>query len=59
LAVRGETTIVAANAHGQKYEVRGKIHGPTGGEAQITSIWIILNGEDFPRLVTAYPEETP
>jgi hypothetical protein len=57
VAICGEATIVAANAHGQKYEVRSIIRGPAGGEAQIISIWIILNGEDFPRLVTAYPED--
>jgi hypothetical protein len=59
LALRGEAVIGPTNAHGQKYEVCGTIQGPSGREAQIVSIWIILNGEDFPRFVTAYPEGTP
>lgn len=59
LAIHGEAAIGPANAHGQKYEVRGTIEGPSGREARILSVWIILNSEDFPRLVTAYPEETP
>ena len=57
LAVRGEAVMGPANAHGQKYEVRGIIQGPSGREAQILSVWITLYEEDFPRLVTAYPEE--
>lgn len=40
---------------GQKYEVRATIHGPAGS-ARVTSVWIVLHGEDFPRFVTAFPE---
>ncbi len=44
--------------YGQKYEVRGIIQGPSGKRADIVSVWIILEGEDFPRFITAYPGET-
>jgi hypothetical protein len=40
---------------GQKYEVNGILRGPSGREARVTTIWIVKNGEDFPRLVTVYP----
>lgn len=40
---------------GQKYGVNGILRGPSGREAAVTTIWIVKNGEDFPRLVTVYP----
>lgn len=44
--------------YGQKYEVRGAIQGPSGKRADVVSVWIVLDGEDFPRFITAYPGET-
>ncbi len=43
------------NAYGRKYEVRGTLRGPSGKQAEVVTVWIILAGEDVPRLVTAYP----
>ena len=40
---------------GQKYEVYGSITGPSGRNAQIVTVWIILGGEVVPRFITAYP----
>jgi hypothetical protein len=40
---------------GQKYVVRGTIQGPNGRVAAVKTAWIVLNGEDFPRFVTAFP----
>ena len=40
---------------GQKYEVNGILRGPSGREARVTTVWIVKNGEDFPRFVTVYP----
>lgn len=48
-----------SSEHGQKYEIHDIIRGPTGREAHIVTVWIILSGEDFPRLVTAYPGDAP
>lgn len=43
------------NRFGKRYEVRGSLAGPNGRRAEIVTIWIILSGDDRPRLVTAYP----
>lgn len=50
-----EAELGAATRFGQKYLVRGTITGPGGGTADVVAVWIILNGENFPRFVTAYP----
>jgi hypothetical protein len=47
-----------ANAFGQKYVIHGILQGPNGRGAFTVSVWIVLNGEAFPRFVTAYPGET-
>jgi hypothetical protein len=49
-AVKGQMS-----TFGKKYEVSGILRGPSGREARVTTIWIVKNGEDFPRLVTVYP----
>lgn len=41
--------------YGQKYEVKGTLSGPAGRRAEIITVWIILDGESFPRFITAYP----
>lgn len=46
---------VSISRYGQKFEVRGTLVGPTGAEARLVTIWIVLRGESHPRLVTAYP----
>ncbi|MCZ7649583.1 MAG: hypothetical protein M5U26_30705 [Planctomycetota bacterium] len=43
------------NEYGQKYEIRGRIEEPAGRAATLVAVWIVLYGEDFPRLVTAFP----
>lgn len=50
-----EAQFGAATRFGQKYVVPGTIQGPSGRSAQLIVVWIVLNGEDFPRFVTAYP----
>jgi hypothetical protein len=40
---------------GRKYLVRGTLKGPSGRQAQVVSVWVVLVGEQFPRFVTAYP----
>jgi hypothetical protein len=39
----------------KKCEVNGILRGPSGREARVTTVWIVKNGEDFPRFVTVYP----
>lgn len=54
-AVENDALATEANAYGQKYEVRGPLSGPTGRKAVIVAVWIVLQGQDFPRFVTAFP----
>jgi hypothetical protein len=42
---------------GVKYVVRGIITGPMGTSATVRTVWIVLRGEQVPRLVTIYPED--
>ena len=39
--------------YGQRYVVDLEMSGP-GGRASVRSCWIILHGEDFPRLTSCY-----
>jgi len=44
-----------ASQFGRKYEVRGTLKGPSGRQAEVVTVWVVLVGEDAPRFVTAYP----
>ena len=44
-----------ASPFGRKYEINGIIQSPTGDFMRVRTIWMIHHGEDFPRLITAYP----
>lgn len=54
-AMNSEAVATEANEYGQKYEVHGRVEGPAGRGAFVSTVWIVLRGEDFPRLVTAFP----
>lgn len=56
-ALEGEASEEASD-YGHKFEVRGDLVGPVD-RAQVVIVWIILEGEDYPRLVTAYPGGRP
>jgi hypothetical protein len=43
------------NGHGQLFVVDGELEGPSGRSAWVRTIWIILDGDRTPRLVTVYP----
>jgi hypothetical protein len=45
----------AATRFGPKYVVMGTIKTPSEHFASLVVVRIILNGEDFPRFVTAFP----
>lgn len=57
LARIAEAELDEATVHGQKYRVNGTLAGPEGVSASVTTIWIVLNGEQSPRFVTAFPGE--
>ena len=44
-----------ATEYGQKYEVHGILTGPAGKVVELVSVWIILEGDDLPRFITAFP----
>lgn len=41
--------------YGKKYRIRAPLMGPNGKKVEMVSIWIVCQGEDRPRFVTAYP----
>lgn len=41
--------------YGRKFVITGSLKAPVGRTVQITTVWVILMGEDFPRFITAYP----
>lgn len=51
----GVATEGRTSQFGRKYEVRGTLEGPSGRRAEVVTVWVILVGEDVPRLVTAFP----
>jgi len=55
LARSGEALVVQQSPYGQKYEVRGSLVGPSRRRADLVTVWIVLDSETYPRLVTAYP----
>lgn len=58
-ATAGEAKPGALTPNGRKYAVRGIVQGPDGRSVPVVSVWIVLAGEQVPRLVTAYPEWSP
>ena len=44
---------------GNKYEISGRLEGPSGRSAQVLTVWIVRHGEEFPRFVTAMPGDKP
>ena len=43
--------------YGQKYAIRATLTGPSGRSAEVVSVWVVRIGEEFPRFLTAYPED--
>jgi hypothetical protein len=43
------------SAFGQKFEVRGKLRGPSGRQAVVVTVWLVASGQDFANLITAFP----
>lgn len=49
-------TVREKTEYGQKYEVAGTLKGPLK-TANIITAWIILNNEELPGFITAYPRD--
>jgi hypothetical protein len=50
-----EAEEIGTNRYGTKYKIEAPLKGPNGKAIEMTSIWVIEDGEDRPRLVTVYP----
>lgn len=44
-----------SSAYGNKYELKCEIKTPDERNPCIVSVWIVENGQEEPKLVTAYP----
>ena len=55
LACSGKVTATETTKFGTKFIVDGVVTTPNGRSVYLTSVWIIKNEEDFPRVVTVYP----
>ncbi len=55
IAKTGEQFDTERSAHGVKYKVPGTISRPDHRPGRVMTIWIVEN-DDPPRLVTAYPD---
>lgn len=57
LAQHGEVVNTESTPRGTKYVVEGNIDAPNGRQYQITSVWVIQQNQNEPKLVTAYPKK--
>ncbi len=55
LAAECPVTKKMESPHGLKYIVDGKIETPAGKSPGVRTIWVVDQGSETPRLVTAYP----
>jgi hypothetical protein len=55
VATTGNTTAGQTSAFGRKFEIRASLRGPSGRSADVVTVWMISNGQDFPHFVTAHP----
>ena len=52
-AVQNEAVQTSLTAHGRRHVVECTLDGPAG-RARVLTAWIVRDGEDFPRFVSAY-----
>jgi hypothetical protein len=50
-----EVKEVVASPYGTKYIMDGLLETPVGGQVAVRTVWIVEEGDDRPRFVTAYP----
>lgn len=54
-AIKNLVEKIVKSPYGVRYVVEGPLAAPDGRAPQVRSVWIIDEGEELPRLVTAYP----
>ncbi|NJL99925.1 MAG: hypothetical protein HC924_14515 [Synechococcaceae cyanobacterium SM2_3_2] len=50
-----EVVKIEPTEHGTRYVIEGSLQAADGRTPNLRSVWFIRNGEETPRLVTAYP----
>ena len=58
LADHGRNGTVAAiveSEHGTRYSVDGPLETPSGRRPVVRTVWIVEQGAEYPRLITAHP----
>jgi|ERR1044071_4808765 hypothetical protein len=55
-AAMHEVTKVEASPYGTRYVIDGNLQTPDGRAPLVRVVWFIDDGEEIPRLVTAYPQ---
>jgi len=55
VARTGKVIDAVRTPYGTKYVVDGELDTPVGKKVNIRTIWIVEQGEEIPRFVTAYP----
>ena len=55
IAQNQDVNEVVISLHGVKYVIKGDLQTPSGGSVSLLTVWIIDNGQEIPRFVTAYP----
>ena len=59
IAQTADAVVSHRTPYGHKYVTTGTLTSPTGREAEVVVVWIVLSGENFPRLVTLVPGGSP
>jgi hypothetical protein len=54
-AAEHELAAVEETPFGMRYTIEGELTAPDGRTPEVRVVWYIRDGEDVPRLVTAYP----
>ncbi|MBU2611933.1 MAG: hypothetical protein KJ606_13460 [Chloroflexi bacterium] len=57
IAQSGQVEETEKSPFGTKFIVNGELETPKGVMIRIRTIWIIEEGQDNPRFITAYPVE--
>ena len=55
LARTADATPGQPSPFGSKFEIRAILTGPSGRQADVMTVWMVSNGEDFPHFITAHP----
>ena len=55
LARTGQAAPGQVSPFGLKFEIRATLQGPSGRQANVVTVWMVSNGQDFPHFITAHP----